>query len=164
MVGRLVEVVELLGERPDERLLEIGCGHGVAVSLVCERLTTGSILGLDRSARMVEAAGRRNRAHVEAGRARFEHAALADARLEGGPFDTAFAVRVPLFVADGEREAATLRRALAPGGRLVVVVYHPSAERTDSAVEALRRLARRHGFTVEDVSGAGPAAVVASAA
>jgi trans-aconitate methyltransferase len=35
--------------RPGERLLEIGCGSGVAAALVCARLDDGRLLAIDRS-------------------------------------------------------------------------------------------------------------------
>jgi trans-aconitate methyltransferase len=61
---RFVWAVDTLEVRPANRLLEVGCGHGVAVSLVRERLTTGTITAIDRSPKMIEMATRRNREHV----------------------------------------------------------------------------------------------------
>jgi len=94
---RLVWAVETLDVRPTDRLLEIGCGHGIAVSLVCEKLRGGSITAIDRSATMITVARGRNADHVAAGVASFQAAALHEARLPGGYFDTIFAVNVGVF-------------------------------------------------------------------
>jgi cyclopropane fatty-acyl-phospholipid synthase-like methyltransferase len=64
---RLEAVVEALGIRGDHRVLEIGCGHGVAATMVCERLEGGKLTAIDRSAKMVEAATRRNAAYSRPG-------------------------------------------------------------------------------------------------
>jgi ubiquinone/menaquinone biosynthesis C-methylase UbiE len=42
-----------------ERLLEIGCGQGLAVSLLCESASIGSITAIDRSKPMIDQAVRR---------------------------------------------------------------------------------------------------------
>jgi ubiquinone/menaquinone biosynthesis C-methylase UbiE len=115
---RLRSIVESLGIRPGDRVLEIGCGHGVAATLVCERLDGGFLTAVDRSPKMIEAASRRNAEHVAAGRAEFLVATLEDLDLGERRFDKAFAVRVGLFHRDPERARALVEPWLAAGGQL----------------------------------------------
>jgi ubiquinone/menaquinone biosynthesis C-methylase UbiE len=124
MSERLRSVVDELDIQPDDRVLEIGCGHGVAATLVCERLEGGHLTAIDRSPKMIEAATRRNAAYVEAGKAEFLVARLEDLELGGRRFDKIFAVRVGLFHRDPERAHGIVERWLAPGGA-VFAFYDP---------------------------------------
>jgi len=126
MTERLRAIVEELGVQPEQRVLEIGCGHGVAASLVCERLQGGRLTAIDRSPKMIAAAARRNAVHVEAGRAEFLVATLEDLDLGERRFDTIFAVRVGLFHREPMRARALAERWLAPGGRIVAIFDPPT--------------------------------------
>jgi SAM-dependent methyltransferase len=146
---RLVWAVETLGVRPDDRVLEVGCGHGVAVSLVCERLDGGSILGVDRSARMIEMAARRNSAHVASGRASFQVGALHEVDLDGARFDLVFAVHVPVLLrGDPHRELAIVRAHLVPGGRFALPFQPLDPATTEPTVRRLAGMLEAGGFTV----------------
>ena len=109
-------MVQELDIQPDDRVLEIGCGHGIAATLVCEQLERGRLTAVDRSQKMVDAATLRNAAHVEAGRAEFLVASLEDLDLGERRFDKIFAVRVGLFHREPERARRLVRAWLAPGG------------------------------------------------
>jgi ubiquinone/menaquinone biosynthesis C-methylase UbiE len=122
---RLRKVVDALGLRPGDRVLEIGCGHGVAATFVCERLDGGRLTAVDRSPKMIEAAARRNAAHVEAGRAEFLVMRLEELDLGARRFDKVFAVRVGLFHRAPERAHRLVEPYLAPGGRIVSVFDPP---------------------------------------
>ncbi|HEU4493381.1 MAG TPA: class I SAM-dependent methyltransferase [Rubrobacteraceae bacterium] len=129
MSERLLSVVEHLDIRPDDRVLEIGCGHGVAATLVCERLEGGYLTAVDRSEKMIEAARRRNAAFVEAGRAEFLVADLEDLDLGDRRFDKIFAVRVGLFHREPDRAYSLVERWLAPGGGSFAFFDPPSGRR-----------------------------------
>jgi ubiquinone/menaquinone biosynthesis C-methylase UbiE len=130
MSERLRSVVEQLDIQPGDRVLEIGCGHGVAATLVCERLEEGHLTAIDRSAKMIQAATRRNAANIEAGRAEFLVATLEDLDLGDRRFDKIFAVRVGLFYREPERARGLAERWLALGGALFVFFDPPSGPPT----------------------------------
>lgn len=125
MSDRLRAIVDRLDIQPDDRVLEIGCGHGVAASFVCERLVRGHLTGVDRSAKMIAAAARRNAAYVDAGKAVFIVATLEELDLGDRRFDKIFAVRVGLFHREPGRARRLAERWLAPGGTLTAVFDPP---------------------------------------
>jgi ubiquinone/menaquinone biosynthesis C-methylase UbiE len=115
---RLRAVVEQLDVRPDDRVLEIGCGHGVAATFVCERLGSGRLTAVDRSPKMIAAAARRNAAFVESGTAEFLVARLEALDLGERRFEVIFAVRVGLFHREPARARGLVEPWLAPGGAI----------------------------------------------
>ena len=125
MSERLRRIVDDLDVQPGDRVLEIGCGHGVAAGLVCERLDGGRLTAIDRSPKMIAAAARRNAAYVEAGTAEFLVATLEAAELGDRRFDKILAVRVGLFHREPARARALAERWLAPGGTLRAVFDPP---------------------------------------
>jgi ubiquinone/menaquinone biosynthesis C-methylase UbiE len=124
---RLRAIVDRLDIQPTDRVLEVGCGHGVAATMVCERLDGGRLTAIDRSAKMIAAAAHRNAAHVEAGVAEFLVASLEDLDLGDRLFDKIFAVRVGLFHREPERARSLVERWLAPGGE-VFAFFDPPAD------------------------------------
>ena len=148
--ARLQWAVDALGAKPGERILEIGCGRGVAIELLCERLDSGSVVGIDRSPAAIAAAEARNEAHVRSGRARLLNTPRAEADFDER-FDRVFAVNVNAFWLGPAKELAVIRRALAPGGRLYLFYEPPSPAQLERAAEACGAFLREHGFTAEQV-------------
>jgi SAM-dependent methyltransferase len=146
--ARIRWAIDLLDVQPGNRILEVGCGTGVAVALVCDRLTRGRITAIDRSATAIERAWARNRDHVRSGRAALRNVDLAGFRGTHDQFDKAFAVNVNVFwVGDAESECEVLRRVLGPGGVLRLVYGDdPSGGTRDVGGRVTPKLAR-HGFT-----------------
>lgn len=126
MSDRLARFVAAMNIAPTDRILEIGCGHGIAATLVCNQLKGGRYVAVDRSPKMVAAAAKRNVAFVQAGIAEFLNASLETLDLGGAKFDKVFAMRVRLFHDDEPRARALAERWLAPGGRLFVEYDEPN--------------------------------------
>ncbi len=122
---RHTAAVAALALRGDEAVLEIGCGHGVAVRLVLDQLTTGSITALDRSQKMIDMVAAGAPEALTAGTLRIRAEALEDVDFGGETFDAIFAVNVDLNLRLGTRWPAMLKALLKPGGRVVLAFDPP---------------------------------------
>jgi SAM-dependent methyltransferase len=123
---RLAAIVEALPLRPGMRVLEIGCGPGVAARAVLRHIGTGHVLGIDRSAKAIAQAISGSTAELASGQLEFRCVSVEDLVLGEGerPYDLAFAVRVGAL--DGRHPVAgrialgRIRQALVNGGPLFV--------------------------------------------
>jgi ubiquinone/menaquinone biosynthesis C-methylase UbiE len=140
---RLRAIVDSLGLRPGDRVLEIGCGHGVAATLVCERLDEGRLTAIDRSPGMIAAAARRNAAYVEVGKAEFLVGDIEVVDLGDRRFDTIFAVRVGLFHREPDRAKALASKWLARGGTIHAFYDTPATGKPRAATPERRGTGRQ---------------------
>src|SRR3972149_586937 len=79
--------VELLDIRPDDRVLEVGYGPGLAIQWATERAVRGKVVGIDHSVLMRRLAARGNARAIEAGRVELPVASLDAMPTFGAPFD-----------------------------------------------------------------------------
>lgn len=145
---RIRWAAELLSLKPSDTVLEVGCGAGLLVSLLCPDLTSGYVVALDRSPAMVRLAEARNHSFISDGKAQILNAALATAALGEARFTKAIAVNVNVFWQRPHTELAVLRRTLMSAGLLHLVYEPPSPEKTLPIAEQARKQLESGGFTV----------------
>jgi SAM-dependent methyltransferase len=148
---RLAWAVDTLAPGPADHVLEVGCGHGVAVSLVCERLTSGRITAIDRSKKMIEMAARRNREHIARGRAVLKTAALEEADFGDERFDKVFAFNVAPFWLAPKEALGIVRQHLAPDGA-VYIFWDARHAHPGGARDLADRLSERIGLAEVSVT------------
>ena len=166
---RIRWAVRTMAPGPDDHLLEIGCGPGVAVAHVCQRLAGGRIVAIDRSATAIGRAARRAAACVAAGKAVLRTAALEelapDDLLDGREgYDKVFAMNVNLFwVRAPARELDLVRAVLKPRGTLFLFYGYGTPGQGEPRVpEALFDHLADGGFTAEARTGPSVLGVVAT--
>lgn len=130
--------VGLLDVQPADRVLELGCGPGVAIAALASRAIDGLVVGVDHSAVMIRQAGRRNAAAVRAGRVRLVHAGVERMAVAGGPFDAALAVNNASMWPEPVARLREIGQLVRPGGRIALVSQprFPGADAAASAAAA----------------------------
>ncbi len=109
---KLLESVELRG---DEGVVDAGCGTGRVTEMLLERLPDGSVLAVDASGAMVEAARER---FAGDDRVRVEVADLLEFEV-GEPVELVLSTATFHWIKDHDLLFSRLAGALKPGGRLV---------------------------------------------
>jgi cyclopropane fatty-acyl-phospholipid synthase-like methyltransferase len=133
---RIRWAVREMNIQPDERVLEIGYGPGVAIQEIIFRSPSCEVTGIESSNVMHVQAGRRNRQVMAGGRIRLRVKPAEEYNGEDGPFDLVFAINAISFCSD---PAGTVEKAvswLKPNGRLVIVHQVPMKSVEEEVIDA----------------------------
>ncbi len=151
--------VNLLDVQPDDHLLEIGFGPGIAVEAVAQRAPTGLVAGVDFSATMVALARQRNAAAIRAGRVDLRQGDAAHLPFADAAFDQAYSIHSIYFWSNPALALREIHRVLKRGGRLILTVLpkekwnpeNPDAAGTPDCIpytgSDLKRLLLSTGFS-----------------
>jgi phosphatidylethanolamine/phosphatidyl-N-methylethanolamine N-methyltransferase len=112
--GRL-QAIERMNIQPGERVLEVGVGTGINLSLYPREAT---VTGIDFSSSMLEKA-RERAARKDAAPVRLLQMDAADLRFADNAFDIVYAPYLISVVPDPVRVAQEMRRVCRPGGRII---------------------------------------------
>jgi phosphatidylethanolamine/phosphatidyl-N-methylethanolamine N-methyltransferase len=128
--GRLV-ALEQMGITPGDRILEVGIGTGINVSLYPRHC---HVTGIDFSAKMLEKARERV---AQKGLSNVSLHEMDAARLSfaDGSFDIVYAPYVISVVSDPVRVVREMRRVCRPGGKIIVLNHFRSLSPILSRIE-----------------------------
>ena len=115
-------LLEAAAITPTDRVLDVGCGTGQTTREAAQRATSGSALGVDLSAAMLDLARRRAAAEGVAN-ATFVQADAQVHRFPSAAFDLVLSRTGAMFFADHAAAFRNLAGATVPGGRLALLVW-----------------------------------------
>lgn len=142
--------VDLLEVRPNDRVLEVGFGPGLAVQELARRARNGYVAGVDTSPLMVRQASQRNAAAIRARRVDLRVAGVSAIPFADADFTRALAVNSIQFWPNPDADLRELMRVLRPGGRLAIVLqprWAPTEAEVLSVRDELIERVRAAGYT-----------------
>ena len=130
--GRL-QAIQRMNIQPGERVLEVGVGTGINLSLYPQNC---SVTGIDFSGSMLEIA-RERAARKQMENVRLLQMDAADLKFAEGSFDIVYAPYLISVVPDPIKVAQEMRRVCRPGGRIIFLNHFLSPNPILSRLERL---------------------------
>ena len=127
--------VDLLQLKPDDRIIEIGCGPGLALEACLAQAAAGEGVGLDHSRTMLDQARVRNAGASSDGRLQLRLESLDELPPGLGPFDKLYSANVVQFLPDRAAAFRKIHALLKPNG-IAATTYMPRSK-NPSRAEAL---------------------------
>jgi SAM-dependent methyltransferase len=126
-------LMEWAAVKPNEAVLDIGCGAGTTTLMLAARVgPNGKAMGVDLSGPMLEVAHRR--AEAARGPAQFVQADAAEYAFEKQVFDLGFSQFGVMFFADPVAAFRNIRRALRKRARIAFACWRSPAEHLWSSI------------------------------
>jgi cyclopropane fatty-acyl-phospholipid synthase-like methyltransferase len=142
--------VDLLDIQPDDDVLEIGCGPGLALEACLKRVTRSRVMGLDHSQAMLDQAAARNARALSEGRLILRLGAWESLRDTEQQFDKIFSVNVVQFLDDPAAAFDVLHATLKPGGTAATTYMprgkNPTREQAHRMANDVKRCMENSGF------------------
>ena len=114
--------VEFAGLRDGERVLDMGCGTGALSSALASMTRAAKIIGIDPSARFVQAA----RSQIADPRVTIELGDAQNLPYADASFDRCLALLVVNFIPDAPKAAKEMRRVTQSGGVVATTMWDSS--------------------------------------
>jgi ubiquinone/menaquinone biosynthesis C-methylase UbiE len=115
--------------KPDDHVLELGFGPGLAIKSVSQQATKGFVAGIDFSQAMVQQASTLNATEIKEGRVELRNAEVSSIPYNDDSFDKVFAVNVIYLWPDITSVVNELKRVMKPEG--ILALYMASIELVD---------------------------------
>lgn len=149
---RIAWAVEVMDVRPGEKILEIGCGRGYAISPICAKLETGHLTAIDRSPEMAAFAASANLDEFLSGKTSIIQAELSDAELPAHHFDKIFLFNLNVFWMDPSAELAEIKKLLTPDGRFYLFHQPPPGHDVREFAAVFEKNLESGGFEIIEIS------------
>lgn len=147
---RFIWATDILGLQPSENVLEVGCGAGILVEQMANKLLKGTITAIDRSESMIRMASKRNAGFVSSGKVKFVVAEFSGAILKKSSFHKVVAFNVNFFWKNPEKELDIIRQSLKREGRLYVF-YQAPHDITVKAAEPISEKLKKFSYHIDDI-------------
>ncbi|WP_082209814.1 class I SAM-dependent methyltransferase [Fischerella sp. PCC 9605] len=113
-------VIHLLEVQPDDKVIEVGFGPGVAIQILADAVSTGYVAGVDYSEEMVEQARVRNAKAIETGLVQLQYGSVEALPFADDTFDKALAINSMQVWSDAIAGLREMRRVMKVGGKIAL--------------------------------------------